>query len=147
MIRSKAKPKAAYLKKRRSELQIFLTQTAAACLLAVLFALALQAAAAFLVVQFQLDHRYFSAVACAAGSISVLLACLVAARRRGRDGLLLGAATAGALFLLLLFASSVSGNLQMDGQLVSKFAGLLSAGCLGGILGVNRKKKSPVPEA
>jgi len=79
-------------------------------------------------------------VAVSAAAISAFLSGLIAARVAGSRGLLTGGACGLLLFLVLLLLGLARGGVD-SGYAVVKLAALTLAGAIGGVLGVNRKRR------
>ena len=80
--------------------------------------------------------------------VTTVLACLAAlisafnvAKKRQKSGLILGVATGGATFLIILILSAIILKLPASEQVIVKLIALISAGGLGGLLGVSKKNK------
>ncbi len=80
-------------------------------------------------------------LAISAAAVGSLTAGLTAAMLAGRRGLLLGAVTGLVLFLLVLLAG-IARYTAVDGATsLLKLAVLTGAGAVGGVLGVNRRRR------
>ena len=79
-------------------------------------------------------------VAVIAAALSALLGGFVAAKAAGCRGLLMGGGCGLTLFLLILLIGLIRGNVEV-GYAVIKLAALTLSGAIGGVLGVNRKRR------
>ena len=79
-------------------------------------------------------------IAITAAAVSALPAGWAAARCAGRRGLLWGAVCGALLFLIILLVGLFRGGVE-GGSAAIKLAALVFSGAVGGILGVNRKRR------
>ena len=75
-----------------------------------------------------------------AAALSAFLGGLTAAKAAGCRGLLMGGGCGLALFVLILLIGLCRGNVEV-GYAVIKLAALTLSGAVGGVLGVNRKRR------
>ena len=107
---------------------------------AVVLAVALVAFSALLTAQSS-PQAMISPLSIVASILGALVAGLVTARLTGRQGALYGAITGLLLFGVLFAISLVTWHEQFDVQAIIRLAAMILAGALGGILGVNLKKR------
>ena len=80
-------------------------------------------------------------MAIAAAAVGAFAAGLTAALISRRRGLLLGAVSGLVLFLVVLLAGFARYTAVDGGTAIIKLLGLMAAGGLGGVLGVNRRRR------
>ena len=79
-------------------------------------------------------------VAVTAAALGALFSGWVAARVAGNRGLLIGCACGLLLFLTILLIGLIRGNVEV-GYAAVKLAALTLSGAIGGVLGVNHKRR------
>ena len=124
---------------------IFLRQTAAAGIAGMLLSLLLFAVTAFFVIKLDADHTLFTPLATVNAALGMLLASFFTTKKRGKNGLLLGAAAAAGVFAVCALAAYITGNFALSSQLLSKLIAILSAGGIGGLAGANTARKRSLP--
>ena len=97
-------------------------------------------AAAYLLKSVDLPLEVATPIAITIASVSALLGGWATARCAGSRGLLMGCACGGLLFLIVLLWGLCRGGVD-GGHTAIKLAALIAAGAIGGVLGVNRKKR------
>lgn len=97
-------------------------------------------AAAYLLQSADLPLTVAAPVAITAAALSALVAGWATARCAGGRGLLMGSACGILLFLILLLCGLCRGGVE-GGYAAIKFAALATAGAIGGVLGVHRKRR------
>lgn len=97
-------------------------------------------AAAYLLKSVDMPLGVATPIAITAASVSALLGGWATARCSGSRGLLMGSACGALLFLIVLLWGLCRGGVD-GGQTAIKLAALTAAGAIGGVLGVNRKKR------
>lgn len=104
------------------------------CLLVILLA-------AFVIVKSQsVPYQAFSVISIVSACIGSFCGGLLTAKLRGSMGLLWGAASGMTIFLILLAVGGILGG-GFSGLLFLRLALMLITAALGGVLGVNGKKK------
>ncbi len=97
--------------------------------------------AALLIRSVEIPHAAVTPIALAVASVSALVAGWITAITAGRRGLLMGLICGGLLALLLLLAGLTRTGDFDTGYTALRTALLTVAGAIGGILGVNRKRR------
>ena len=95
---------------------------------------------AALLCQVDVSPAIIAPVAVIAATIGALLGGWAAARIAGRRGWLMGCLCGGLLFLILWLWGLSRGGVE-GGYAVIKLAALTLGGAIGGVLGVNRKRR------
>ncbi|MBR5501547.1 MAG: TIGR04086 family membrane protein [Oscillospiraceae bacterium] len=126
----------------KSESGQFAKHTATGCIISTLLTAVLFAAESFVALQLDPPHDIYGTLATAGAVISQLMGCFAAAKKRGKNGLLLGVAAAAAVALVYAAVGIFMGG-EFPQQAAAKMAALLCAGGIGGILGVNTGRKTP----
>lgn len=75
-------------------------------------------------------------------AISTLAATWIVGRKRKKTGLAFGAAAGLGVFVLLALISAIALGSEVSEQIFTKIIALVSAGALGGLLGVSRAGRS-----
>lgn len=73
--------------------------------------------------------------------ISSFIGAYMAIRISKSNGLIIGGITALILFVILIIAGMICANKTTAADTISKAAVMITSGCIGGIIGVNKKRR------
>lgn len=103
---------------------------------------ALISATAVLISKTDITSALYEPITTAIISVGTLVAAYITCKKRRSDGLAVGATAGGLLFCALALAAAVFTERGITSQALVKLLALVSAGGIGGVLGVSAKSKA-----
>ncbi|MEG1016529.1 MAG: TIGR04086 family membrane protein [Oscillospiraceae bacterium] len=117
----------------------FAMQCAASSAASVVVAAILFAVCAVVITKVDLPRQLLQPISTVLTACSTLLSTFFMGKKRRKNGLVLGISVGGAVFFVVLLLFAIFGDKQITSQLLFKLLALLSAGGVGGIIGVSHK--------